>query len=92
MGDHLRVALKSYCTNILRFIDEEGDGRLGLSRSDGDVVSNDWASSDECRFLNDPEDNHTPLAPDVVIDSFDGQRVAVVQILMYSQAHESIVV
>lgn len=76
MGDHLRVALKLYCTNILRFIDEEGDGRLGLSRSDGDAVSDDWASNDECRFLNDLEDIHTPLAPDVVIDSFDGQRVA----------------
>lgn len=70
------MALKSYCTNILRFNDEEGDGRLGLSCSDGDVVSDDWAFSDECRFLNDPEDIYTPLAPDVVIDSFDGQRVA----------------
>lgn len=58
------------------FDDEDGNGRLGLSQSDGDVVFDESTSGNEGQFLTDPEDIHTPLAPDVVIDSFDGERVA----------------
>lgn len=70
--DYLHMAFKLYCTDILRFDDEEGDGRLGLFCSDEDVISDNSASGDECQFFTNPKDIHPPLDPDAMIDSFDG--------------------
>lgn len=76
MDDPLHVAFNSHSTDIPRFDDEEGDGRLGLSRSDEDMVSDESGSGDDGRFLTDTEEVHTPVALDAVIDSFDSERVA----------------
>lgn len=76
VDDHLRIVSNTHCPDIPRFDDEEGDGWLGLSHLDGDVVSNESASGDEGRFFTDLKDAQTHVAPDAVIDRFDGEKVA----------------
>lgn len=55
---------------------DDSEGWLDLSRSDRDAVFNeDLGSSDEGKFLTNPEEAHTLMALDAVIDIFYGQRV-----------------
>lgn len=48
---------------------------LSLNLTEAAWVSPKDRSGDEGRFSTDPDEAHTPLAPDAVIDNFDGQRI-----------------
>lgn len=51
-------------------------GYHGFSLSHLDVdIDLEKLGDDESRFFTDPKEVHTPLPPDVVIDSFNSQRV-----------------
>lgn len=77
MDDHLHVTHNSYCTDIHGFDEEEGDDQLGLSQSIRMLFMISLLLVIRASFFIDLEERHTPLAPYIVIDSFNDERVAI---------------
>lgn len=74
--DHSQVGFNSHYTDIPDSDVRDEDRRPSLSRTAEDIPSNtDSDSSDDGRFLTDPDEVHTSQARDSVIDSFDSVRI-----------------
>lgn len=68
---------ENLCTSSPDSEDIDDNRRLGLSRTAEDILSStDSDSYDEGRFLTDPDEAHTLVAPDAVIESFDSEQIA----------------